>query len=152
MPYVFGGLTVLQGCGDSGTIPLPEMLRRACQSCSAEEYVTIQVREAGGRSYLSSTSLVGLDDLVQSRPGMNYTFARELLRSCRTVSGTSTIRVWKSEFDAALQRWQDSDGVETATIESLAVASPVTSPSRRGHDKKFADAWRDWIKAECVQE
>ena len=73
---------------------------------------------------------------------MNYTFAREILQKCRAVSGIGSIRVWKAEFDGVLQAWREQrDSDDNQSADSCYIDD-------RGADKAFADAWRNYAKAE----
>ena len=87
-------------------------------------------------------SYKSLEDIISSHPGMNYTFAREILRKCRTVTGVGNIRVWKAEFNGVLRAWK-----ENPELAEMPLSDADANRSMAG-DKAFADAWRNWAKAE----
>jgi len=77
---------------------------------------------------------------------MNYTFAREVLRKCRAVTGVGSIRVWKAEFDQHMQRWRAQSSGDLASPGDL--RGEEEKQRDRTKDKEFARQWNDWDKAE----
>lgn len=84
---------------------------------------------------------------------MNYTFAREILRQCRTANGVGSLRVWQPEFDRQFNLWRgsmdamDDDAANLAT-KPLRPGDRLERRINRQQDTQFTNQWRDWIKAQ----
>lgn len=79
---------------------------------------------------------------------MNYTLARDLLRSCRHITGLGNGRLWKEDFDFALTQWRATENQDSSAEREG--SRRMDPQSGRRQEQAFSLAWRDWLAARQV--